>query len=236
MKQKPMMLTLAIVLLIGGLTGCGLFGEEPTPEPVPVAVSQPNVVSAEAFVVPLKEADLAFQIGGRVVSVEVEEGDTVTEGQPLARLDDATEQAQLAEAEAALARARAGMIQAEANRAIAQAQLDDVLAGPTPEEIAQAEADVAKAEAALADRLTGATPEEIAEAEARVATAQAQLAQVLSGSRDEDIKAAASRLLQTEADVRLAQADYDENIFGEPDRAEPFGVALQQATLAFEQA
>jgi HlyD family secretion protein len=236
MKQKQIVLLFVGVLLAGAMTACGGFGEDPTPEPVPVAVSQPNVVSAEAFVVPLQEANLAFEVGGKVVSVEVEEGETVAEGQLLARLNDSTQQAQMAESEAAVARAEAGLAQAQAALARAEAQLAQVEAGPTQAEIDQAEADVARAEAFLADRVAGATPEEIGEAEARVATAQAQLAQVLAGSRDEDVKAAASQLLQTEADVRLAQADYDENVFGEPDQAEPFGIALQQSTLEFERA
>jgi RND family efflux transporter MFP subunit len=62
------------------------------------------------------------------------------------------------------------------------------------------------------------------------------LNKVLAGARDEDLKAASARLLQSEANVRLAQADYDKFIFGEPEVAEPFGVALQQATLDYEAA
>jgi multidrug efflux pump subunit AcrA (membrane-fusion protein) len=103
MKQKSVVLTLTIALLIVALAGCGLFGEEPTPEPVPVeAVQQPNVVSAEAFVVPVKEANLAFEVNGRVVSVPVEEGDPITEGQVLAELDDTTQRANLDNAVAGL--------------------------------------------------------------------------------------------------------------------------------------
>ncbi len=242
MTQKSIMLILALVLLVSGLTGCGLFGgEEATPEPPPDAVSQPNVVSAEAFVAPVQQADLAFEIGGRVVSVEVEEGDTIKKGQTLAKLDDSVLQASLKEAEANLEQTKtlllvseADIAEAEARVVEAQANLAKVLAGATPEEIAEAEASVTSAEAALAEVIAGPTVEDIAQAETRVETTQTQLAQVLAGSRDEDIKAAATGLLQSEANVRLAQADYDENIYGEPDRAEPFGIALQQATLDYE--
>ncbi len=235
MKQKSIILTLMGSLLLVSLTGCGLFGGDPTPEPVPVqAVQQPNVVSAEAFVVPIKEANLAFEVGGRVKSVAVEEGDPITAGQVLVELDDTTQQANLNSATAGLAQAESGVGIAAANVTEAQASLAKVLAGATPEEIAQAEAALAGAEAALAEIVTGATPEDVAQAEARVATARASLAQVLAGFRDEDIQSVAARLLQAEAEVREAQADYDANVYGDPDRLGPFGLALERATNNYE--
>jgi HlyD family secretion protein len=237
MNHKSVVLTLTLALLIVALTGCGLFGEEPTPEPVPVeAVQQPNVVSAEAFVVPVKEANLAFEVNGRVVSVPVEEGDPITEGQVLAELDDTTQRANLGNAVAGLAQAEAAVGIQEGTLGEANANLDKVRAGATPEEIAQAEAALAAAEAALAEVINSPTKEDIAQAEARVETARASLAQVLAGSRDEDIQSAASRLLQTEAEVREAQADYDENVYGDLDRLGPFGLALERATLNYEAA
>ncbi len=223
MNRPFIIRVMAIVLVTVSITACGVFGEEPTPEPVPVeAVQQPNVVSAEAVVVPLREADLGFEISGRVNAVNVEEGEEVQGGEILAELNNASQQSRVAEAEARVAEA--------------QAQLAEIEAGSRPEEIAQAEASLAKAEAALAELVTGPTAEDIAQAEAQVETARANLAQVLAGSRDEDIQAAASRLLQAEAEVRQAQANYDQNIYGEPDVAEPFGIALEKATLEYERA
>lgn len=52
--------------------------------------------------------DIAPEIGGRVVAVEVEEGDEVAAGDVLVTLDGALIEAQLAQAEAAVAAARAG--------------------------------------------------------------------------------------------------------------------------------
>jgi multidrug resistance efflux pump len=223
MNFKSMIKALAIPLLVVSLAGCGLFGEEPTPEPVPVeAVQQPNVVSAEAFVVPLQQADLSFEVGGRVISLPVKEGDPIKAGDILAELDNASQ--------------KASLVQAEANLSQAEATLADTKAGATPEQIAQSEASLAQAEAALADLLASPTPEDISQAEAAVETARASLAQVLAGSRDEDIRAAAARLLQTEANVREAQADYDANVYGDPDRLGPFGLALEQATNDYESA
>ncbi len=223
MMPRYLTVFLAVSILMMSLAGCNMFGEEPTPEPVVIeAVQQAKVVSAEAFVVPVQEADLAFEVGGRVVSVAVQEGDVIEQGQVLAELDNATQKANLAQAEASLASA--------------QASLNDVKAGATAEQVAQIEAAIAQAEAQLAELLAGPTPEDIAQAEARVETARASLAKVLAGTRDEDIQAVASRLLQTEAQVREAQADYDANVYGDPDRLGPFGLALEQATLSYEAA
>jgi HlyD family secretion protein len=230
MKQKSkniphgISLSLAAIFLLAGTTACNLGGSPTQTEPAQAATTseQPRVVSAEAFVVPVQQADLSFEVGGRVVTVDVEEGDTVTTGQRLVKLDDSSQQANIA--------------QAKANLASAEASLADTKAGATAEQIAQSEASVAAAEAALAELLAGPTPEEIAQAEASVETAQANLAQVLAGSRDEDIQAAASKLLQTEAEVREAQADYDANVYGDLDRLGPYGLALEQATLSYESA
>ncbi len=230
MKIKFVVMMFIALLVVGSTVACGSDTPEPTVEPIDAqAIQQPNVVSAEAFVVPVQKANLAFESGGRVTAIEVEEGDAVDAGQVLARVDDATQQAAVMQAEASLLNAQASVAQAEAS-------LDEVQAGATAEEIAQAEASLAQAEAALAETIAGPTEEDIAQAEAAVESAQANLNSVLAGARDEDLKAASARLLQTEADVRLAQADYDENVFGEPEQAEPFGVALQQATLAYEAA
>lgn len=218
MKLKQLTLILILLLLSGSIIACSA---EETPEPTPVVpVELPNTVSAEAFVVPVREANLSFETGGRVAEVLVEEGDRVSEGDPLIRLDDAILQAGLASAEAGLANA--------------QANLADVTAGATPEEIAQAQANLDKAQAGLAQLLAGPTKEDIAQARAAVTSAQARLNQVSSGPRQEDKDAAAARLMQTEAEVRLAQAEYDKFVYGEPDVAEPYGVALQQATLAYD--
>ena len=72
MKPKSIVMLLAMAVIIILVAACS---EQAEPEPVVVseAVQQPRVVSAEAFVVPLQEADLAFEVGGRVVSVAVEE-------------------------------------------------------------------------------------------------------------------------------------------------------------------
>jgi HlyD family secretion protein len=233
MKLKLIVVVSMLALFAGAVTACdssGFGAAAPSPQATAAQpIRQAAVVSAQAFVVPVKKADLAFEAEGRVASVAVEEGDGVAAGQVLVRLDDATQRAALAQAEAGLANAQAALAQAQA--ALAQTK-----AGSRPEEIAQAEAALAGAEAALDQSVAGPTKEDVAQATARLEAAQAGLDQVLAGAREEDKQSASARMLQAEAKVRLAQADYDKNIYGDPKIAEPFGVALQQATLDYEAA
>jgi HlyD family secretion protein len=230
-------LSLGALLAVGAFTACNFTQEETQPVEAEATITDgPRVVSAETFVVPVQQANLAFETNGRVVTLDVEEGDTVTKGQPAARLDDTTQRIRLAEAEAGLANSEANLAKAGASLAQAQANLAETKAGSTTEKIAQFEADLAKAQATLADVMAGPTPEEIAEAEARIETARANLVNVQAGARPEEIEASAAKVLQAEAEVRLAQADYDKFVYGEPQVAEPYGVALQQATLNYDSA
>jgi len=228
--MRPKLFILS-TLLISLLIGCNPLAEEDAPPPAPIepVTQQRSLVSAEAFVVPIKQAKLAFEVSGRVVELVVQEGDEVKTGDLLAQLDDTVPQAILAETEATLNSRLADLAKAEA-------ELDKTQANPTPEEIAQKEAALAKAEAVLAERLAGPTAEEIAEAEASVRSARAQLNKTLAGSRDEDIQRQAAVVMQKEAIVRERQTDYDKVRYGDPADVATVGSALQQATLDYEAA
>jgi multidrug efflux pump subunit AcrA (membrane-fusion protein) len=85
-------------------------------------------------VIEVEEIEIAAEVGGRVVHLEVDEGDIVSEGQLLIQLDDALARAQLDQALAAAEAARAAYAKA--------------LAGPTEEELAQATATLSQTLAA----------------------------------------------------------------------------------------
>src|SRR5689334_10980534 len=93
--------------------------------------------------------------GGRVKEVLVKEGDRVAKGAPLVTLEPADWPAQLMQAEAQLAQA--------------QANLDKLKQGARPEEIDQARARALTAKAAFEQARAGSRPEQIAGAEARLA-------------------------------------------------------------------
>jgi HlyD family secretion protein len=211
---------IAIVGVIAILAVAGFFGYqqflapvEPTPTVEADLSAQsalPEVVSAEGFVVPDREVDLAFQAGGQVAEVLVSEGDAVQAEQVLSRLDSTDQQMAVAQARSGVAQAEAGVGQAKAALASAQAQLAQVKAGPTAEAIAQAEAGVQ--------------------------TAQARLNQLVAGARPEDIQSAAANLLKVQAALRQAQAAYDEIAWAGDVGDKPQAIALEQATMDYEAA
>lgn len=228
MNRKHLIFTLSTILVMLLLSGCSFGGSDETgaddsATPIPPVIETSNLVSAEAFVVPIQEADIAFEANGRVIELTVKEGDWVTAGQLLARLDSTDTQAAVVVAEAALDQALAN--------------LEQTKVGPTMEQIASAQAAVKSAEARLAQTKTIATDAEIAQAEARVETLRAQLRQVQAGTREETVRASLAQLRQTEADVRLAQSDYDKIAYAaDSDQAQPIALALEQATLRYEAA
>jgi len=105
------------------------------------------------------QVDVSAKIAGRILSLRVREGDRVTEGHLLVRLDDAELKAEGERAEAALKSA--------------EAQLRDLLAGARRQEIEEARATVDRAQSQLNDLLAGSRREEIEQAREAVRSAEA---------------------------------------------------------------
>ena len=226
MKRKYIFMTLLFILMSLGLLACNTDGEDtPDGEPttIPAVVETSRSVSAEAFLFPISEANIAFETNGRVVEVLVKEGEQVEAGQVLVRLNDS-------DAKAAIAVAEASLAQAQANLASAKT-------GPRAEQIAVAEAAITQAEANLAATMIGASAEDIAVAEARVDTLRAQLSQILSGSRSESVRASLANVKQAEIVLANAQREYDKIAYAaDSDQAIPIVQALQSASLSHEAA
>ena len=129
-----------------------------------------------------EEVIVAPELSGRISEMLVDRGDTVQAGAVLVRLDDATLQSQRSEAEAGLA--------------LARANLDRVLAGARPEEIAAARAALRQADA----QRDGA------------AQAVINAREVISNplSLNAEIDAARTQVRLAEQDVEMAEADLAE--------------------------
>jgi len=123
-------LTLATLLLLGlAATGAALT-RSPTPAPaatadaaaLTVSVTRPRTqrwpmtLSANGSITAWQEAVVGAEIGGlRLTELRGEVGDRVSKGQLLARLQDATVRAELAQTQASLAEAQAAWQEATAN-------------------------------------------------------------------------------------------------------------------------
>jgi len=156
------------------------------------------------------EIRLAAKVGGRLLEAPFEEGNTITAGELVARLETIDAEHQLA--------------QARANAEAADAQLRLLLAGSRAEDLRRAEDQMAQAQAELdaarrdLDRLSGladrgsateksrddaATRKEIAER--AVAAARAQLDKLVAGPRRQEIEAARAQRASAEAMVAAVE-------------------------------
>jgi HlyD family secretion protein len=152
-------------------------------------------ITASGTVQPTQTVNLSPKASGRLAALLVEQGDRVTQGQVIARMENSDITAQL--------------MQAKARVAQAQAQLARIKAGNRPQDIAQAEARVNQAQA------------QVAESQARLKLAEdrvqrnRQLADegaISRDSLDEILSNAASAratLEQNQAAVQEAQRNLD---------------------------
>jgi multidrug efflux pump subunit AcrA (membrane-fusion protein) len=107
--------------------GVDLAGWRQTPPPVETPLEASGVIH-------VNEIAVASELGGRITSLSVEEGDAVEADAPLVQLDTALIDTEIASAEALVAMAEAGLAQAQAGvrptqLAVAEAQLRQAQAG-----------------------------------------------------------------------------------------------------------
>lgn len=205
----------------GGLATVFNQEGEPTPTPLPAIQASPEVI-VDGVVVPVRSAALSFRSSGAVAEVLANEGEAVTEGQLIARLENA--------------RNIVAIAQAEARVRSAQAHLDELRAGARPEEIAAAQAAVDTARANLDNLHEEARPEDVAAAQASLASAAANLDKVLEGADNVELITAQANIKSAEAGLRQAQTAYDEVKWRADVGALPQAAQLEQATINYETA
>ncbi|NJN98731.1 MAG: biotin/lipoyl-binding protein [Anaerolineales bacterium] len=158
-------LTILIAVIVLG--GAGAFGyqyfmtqaepkslsEDPSVEIVQIErKTLVDTVSASGSIEPEAEVEMKFETGGKVSEVLVKEGQYVTAGTVLARLDTTDLELQIRSAEIDL-------VQAKAN-------LEQLLEPELAEKITAAQASVESARLNLAEILDGIDPDEVTKAEA----------------------------------------------------------------------
>jgi HlyD family secretion protein len=184
-----------LVLVLAAAGTLALFSREapafvePDASNRPQQVTAPAAVQVRGRVVPLHSVALNFPTKGLVPEVLVTEvlvqpGETVEQGDVLARLDTRDLQLRVEAARAALAQA--------------QSNHERLLAGATPEEIAVAQAQLAQAQARARAIRGGVTAEDVTAAEADVASSRTDL-DVQSNTRSAVLRTA-------QADLALARS------------------------------
>jgi HlyD family secretion protein len=182
-----------------------LSASESAPTPTPSG----NVIAAPGRVEPAsEEIEVGIELSGRLREVSIEEGDRVTRGQVIARLESADYAARLASAEARLA--------------LARAELDRLVNGARVEERREASAGVAQAEATLShaeidvrrmrNLLTGGaiSQAELDAAERNARVAHARVDEMRERFNTVNADARADERRRAEANVRFAQAQVAE--------------------------
>ncbi|MBM4137788.1 MAG: efflux RND transporter periplasmic adaptor subunit [Nitrospira sp.] len=119
-RRKPFYLLIAIILIavIGLLYLQGIFSPAVQVEAVSVTKVYPSqtftLLNASGYVVAQRKAAVASKVTGRLVSLDVEEGSHVKEGQIIARLENEDAKAYRDQAEANLNTARYNLEEAKA--------------------------------------------------------------------------------------------------------------------------
>ncbi len=231
MSQRFALLGMALIV-VGGLVGCRPAPATPAPAASGATAATPTTVAAvvrsdgrilaEARVVPVRSARLSLPVAGIVAEVLVAEGDQVSAGQVLVRLEAGRQRAAVAQAAAQVQRAEAALAQLKA--------------GSRPEEVAAAQAAVDAAQARLTRVREGASAAEVAAARAGLAEAQAALQKILEGPDEQQLIAAEADFMNAGAALRQAQAAYD-RVKGDPNiGARPEALQLEQATNLYHAA
>ncbi|MFN8470845.1 MAG: efflux RND transporter periplasmic adaptor subunit [Anaerolineae bacterium] len=205
-----------------GMPADAVFPNAPLVDAAPSEDSEQLSGNIEA-----RTVSVAAEMGGRVAEVLVGEGDKVSVGQPIVRLDSDLLNARIEEA-------RAGI-------AVAQARLAQAKTGPRPEDIAVAEAQLNQAEQRAqgedvnlnSAQVLLANPQDlddqIAQAQAAISTAQAGVGQAQANLHAAEVKRdsypnPSNEYIAAQHAVEAAQAALD----GAQSRVEGAQSALEQ--------
>jgi HlyD family secretion protein len=196
-------LLLIAVIVVGGIAYLAWKFFQPPDLPEGFASSNGRIEATEV--------DVAAKIAGRLKEEFVDEGDFVTAGQVLAKMDTDTLEAQLREAEAELHRAKTAVETARSN--VAQRKSEKAAAEAVVEQ-RKAELDLASNNLARGEDLVADSAISIEDfdtrrsslynAKAAVAAAQAEVAAAVSA-----IATANSQVIEAEASVVATQATID---------------------------
>jgi HlyD family secretion protein len=214
---KSWLLRIAVVAVLAGAAVIAWRLLQPQGLPIGFAAGNGRIEAVEI--------DIAAKLAGRVKEILADEGDFVTTGQPLARMDTAVLEAQLREAEAQLQRSRIAVESAQNLVKQREAEKDAAHAVIAQR---QAELDAAQKRLARTEELApkGAAPiqkldddrAQFQAARAALSAAQAQMAaaEAAIGFAKSQVVNALAAVDAATATIERIQADIDDSVLRSP--------------------
>lgn len=208
-KRKGLIIALLLVIIIVGITGWARRSKVPVVRVETSKVERGSVetfVSAVAIIEPFRTVEIKSNVGGQLVYLGVDEGDSVTAGQVIARIDPTDARSALDQSQADLEAARAKVSQAQ--QSLAQQQVQHPASLTASEQavetakvrLAQAR-EQAKLQKALTETSITKATQAIASAKARLTQAQQQ-AKLQPQLTTTSISEARSSLASAESDYK----------------------------------
>ena len=230
MKKITKTLVMLTIVLALTLTACGAQQSEPTQNASVAPVALTNAVVAEGNIKPVNAVNLSFQARGVVETINVKIGDKVSEGDVLARLSNASQ------AEAQLAATNLELIDAQ-NALDALVRTGDANLAQTWTAYMNAQAARADAEREWEDLNIDDIEDDVEDARADVEDLKADLDDAQDEfDKYEDLDEDNAKRKDAEDDLEKAQEDYNEAVrdLEELTREKDSVRALLDAALAAE--
>lgn len=210
MKRRIVRLVVIATLLVGGIYGwrAGWFGGAEAAQTINGNVE-------------VREVELGFRVGGRIAAIMVDEGDAVTPGMTLARLDAApfadamaSARADIGVADAALVRQRNGSRPQDISEAEAALRAAEAVAVNADKEFARVSELAAKGFVSAA-RVDSARAAKDA-ARAAIDAERARIARLREGTRADEIAEGAAARGAAQAQARRVATDMADTVLTAP--------------------
>ncbi len=186
--------------------------------------------------VDIRDVSLAFRVGGRVAAVSKREGEKVTAGEVIARLDPAPYRIALDQALAGVDAAKATVARAEAGFrreeiAEARAVLEQRRATKTRSEDVFTRTERLYASSAVPQQELDTAKTRFDESQAGVKAAEATLDRLVRGNRIEDINAARADLARAEAAAAAARLSLEDTELTAPSSGTVLTRVIEPGTM-----